>query len=132
MRLDKQSTDAIYDLIMVREREGGHGGWRPGAGRPVGAKDKRTVVLLEQGAVEGLDLPLPRLLRRMNGVEPAAEIRSTRGGDQPIDDQHALGLHVPSAPRNPTQAGEDDITHLLVNLAAVLLDAFPQLHELRH
>ena len=52
---------------MARKPKGfGHGGLRPGAGRPRGSKNRRTLAVLEQATAEDLELPLPRLLRRMN------------------------------------------------------------------
>jgi hypothetical protein len=44
----------------------GPGGKREGAGRPKGALGKRSRELLAQAEAEALELPVARLLRRMN------------------------------------------------------------------
>jgi hypothetical protein len=44
----------------------GPGGRREGAGRPRGSKNKRSIATIEAAAAADLELPLPRLLRRMN------------------------------------------------------------------
>lgn len=44
----------------------GRGGLRPGSGRKKGSRNRRSVELLEQVEAADLELPLPRLLRRMN------------------------------------------------------------------
>jgi hypothetical protein len=48
-------------------KKGGHGGKRPGAGRPPGApnKIKRKSEILQRLKAKGRELPLDRLLRRM-------------------------------------------------------------------
>ena len=44
----------------------GRGGWRPGGGRPKGSRNKRTKAIVEALEAERQELPLPRILRRIN------------------------------------------------------------------
>jgi hypothetical protein len=57
----------ILKIMSTYRKQGGHGGKRPGAGRPRGARDKikRKPAILQQLKAKGRELPLDRLLRRM-------------------------------------------------------------------
>jgi hypothetical protein len=48
----------------------GRGGKRPGAGRPLGAKNKRSkaAALVAKAKAEALEMPVDRLLRRLNDI----------------------------------------------------------------
>jgi hypothetical protein len=68
--------------MSAYHRKGGHGGPRPNSGRPRGAKDKakrHTVSRdqVEQLKAEGQELPLTRLLRRMNDVSEPERYRDS-------------------------------------------------------
>jgi hypothetical protein len=54
---------------------GGRGGRRAGAGRPPGAKNKRTLALLDRVKKKGHELP--RLLRRMNDKKLPEDYRDS-------------------------------------------------------
>jgi hypothetical protein len=51
---------------MTKSTGVGRGGRRIGAGRKPGSHSKRSEFLIRRAAAEDLELPVPRLLRRMN------------------------------------------------------------------
>jgi hypothetical protein len=57
----------ISEIMSTYRKKGGHGGQRPGAGRPPGARNKirRKPAILQRLKAKGRELPLDRLLRRM-------------------------------------------------------------------
>jgi hypothetical protein len=69
----------------------GRGGKRPGAGRPKGSKNKRSHAeeLVARAKTEALELPVDRLLRRMNDAAIPEEYR----------DQLAIAVAPFTAPR---------------------------------
>jgi hypothetical protein len=68
-RFDKNIITGPMMPAMARKTNGiGRGGKRPGAGRPPGAKNKRSKAaeLVAKAKAEALEMPVDRLLRRMN------------------------------------------------------------------
>jgi hypothetical protein len=86
---------------------GGHGGLRAGAGRPPGARNKRTIALLDRVKKKGHELPLPRLLRRMNDKKLSEEYRDSLAA-QAAPYCHAR-LSVVAAPQRPSAMADDEL-----------------------
>ena len=91
----------------------GQGGRRPGAGRPKGAKGKRkrSQKLLAQIKADGLEMPVDRLLRRMNDPDLDEDYRD-----------HLAALVAPyTAPRlsavaitkRPAEMTDEEIARLI-------------------
>ena len=85
----------------------GRGGKRDGSGRPKGSRNKRSTLLIERAKTKGLEMPLPRLLRRMNDRKLPENYR----------DQLAIAaaaychakLSVVAAPRRPSAMTDDEL-----------------------
>ena len=76
MRIDRLDRRGPRDGDQATKRRW-RGGRRAGAGRPPGAKNKRTLMLIAQVKKNGHELPLPRLLRRMNDKKLPEEYRDS-------------------------------------------------------
>jgi hypothetical protein len=71
-------------MAETNGKRGQHGGRRAGAGRKKGSRNKRSLPLIEQATQAELELPLPRLLRRMN--------------DPTVDERHRDAIAAICAP----------------------------------
>ena len=85
----------------------GRGGRRAGAGRPPGAKNMRSLALLNRVQKKGFELPLPRLLRRMNDKKLPEEYRDSLAA-QAAPYCHAR-LSVVAAPQRPSAMTDDEL-----------------------
>jgi hypothetical protein len=92
----------------------GQGGRRPGAGRPkgaVGSKRSRTRELLARAKAEALELPIDRLLRRMNDPTLAEDYRDQLAAI--VAPYTAPRLSAVSIKKRPAEMTDEEIAQLI-------------------
>jgi hypothetical protein len=91
----------------------GQGGRRPGAGRPKGAISKRSRIreLLARAKAEVLELPIDRLLRRMNDPGLAEDYRDQLAAI--VAPYTAPRLSAVSIKKRPAEMTDEEITQLI-------------------
>jgi hypothetical protein len=89
----------------------GQGGRRPGAGRPKGALGKRSRELLAQAKAEGLEMPVARLLRRMNDERLAEDYRDQLAAI--VAPYTAPRLSAVSVAKRPAEMTDDEIAGMI-------------------
>jgi hypothetical protein len=91
----------------------GRGGRREGAGRPKGALGKRarTRELLAQAKAEGLEMPVDRLLRRMNDAGLAEDYRDQLA--TVVAPYTAPRLSAVSVTKRPVEMTDEEIAQLI-------------------
>jgi hypothetical protein len=88
----------------------GRGGKREGAGRPKGALGKRSRELLARAKAEG-ELPVERLLRRMNDASLSEEYRDELAAI--VAPYTAPRLSAVSVRKRPQQMSDQEIAELI-------------------
>jgi hypothetical protein len=86
------------------------GGWR-GGGRPRGALGKRSRELLEQAKAEGFEMPVARLLRRMNDPTVPEDRRDEIAAI--VAPYTAPRLSAVSITKRPIEMTDDEIAGIL-------------------
>jgi hypothetical protein len=89
----------------------GQGGRRPGAGRPKGALGKRNRELLARAKAEALELPVDRLLRRMNDGRLPEDYRDHLAAI--VAPYTAPRLSAVSVTKRPVEMTDEEIAALL-------------------
>ena len=92
----------------------GRDGRQAGSGRPKGAKDKRPrrqAAFVEQAKREALELPVDRLLRRMN--DPALDEKYRDQLAAQVASYTAPRLNAVSVSKRPAQMSDEEIAELI-------------------
>jgi hypothetical protein len=89
----------------------GRGGRREHSGRPKGARGRRSRELLAQAKAEALELPVDRLLRRMNDPSLAEDYRDQLAAI--VAPYTAPRLSAVSLSKRPAQMSDEEIAGLL-------------------
>jgi hypothetical protein len=99
---------------MARKPTGvGRGGRRPGAGRPKGASNKRSraAELIARAKADALELPVDRLLRRMNDASLPEEYRDEIA--KAVAPYTAPRLSSVAVTKRPAQMRDEEIAQLI-------------------
>jgi hypothetical protein len=89
----------------------GRGGRREGSGRPKGSWNRRSRLLLGRAKAQGLEMPLPRLLRRMNDRKLPENYRDTLAA-MAAPYCHAK-LSVVTKMKRPSQMSETELAEAI-------------------
>jgi hypothetical protein len=85
----------------------GRGGRREGAGRKAGSKNRRTLQLLARAKLKNLEMPVDRLLRRMNDPRLSEEYRDQLA--QAVAPDTAARLSAVSVMKRPRQMSDQEL-----------------------
>jgi hypothetical protein len=89
----------------------GRGGRREHSGRPKGARGRRSRELLAQAKAEALELPVDRLLRRMNDPSLAEDYRDQLAAI--VAPYTAPRLTAVSVTKRPAEMTDEEIARLI-------------------
>jgi hypothetical protein len=118
--------------VTGRTNGTGRGGRRVGAGRPKGARNKRSVALVEQARSEDLELPLPRLLRRMNDPELTETYRDGLAAiAAPYCHARLAAAHVETKVLGPDDMTDEQLAEFVEKCEAALNRPNPYLRPVK-